>query len=47
MIAPPIPHTTPMIVVLALELKPEEVVWFSPKEAVFVDLAVLDAVEEE
>jgi len=47
MIAPPTPHTTPMIVVLVLGVKPEDVVWFSPKEAGFVDLAVLDAIEEE
>jgi hypothetical protein len=36
-----------MIVDLVLAVKPEEVVWFSPNEAGFVALEVLDAVEEE
>jgi hypothetical protein len=36
-----------MIVVFVLGVKPEEVVWFSPKEAGFVDLEVMDEVEDE
>jgi hypothetical protein len=46
-IAPPIPQTTPMIVVLVCLLKPEEEVWFSDREAAFVDLALEDTVDEE
>jgi hypothetical protein len=46
-IAPPTPHTTPMMVFLVLGVKPEEVVWFSPREAGFVELEKVDEVEEE